>query len=71
VYLGRSFILNLIDILIYFICKYIHGQEENPIYYIARDYKQIDEKYNEIISDDENIEDNNGIPIDLDNGILL
>ena len=50
--------------------KYIHGQEENPIYYIARDNKQIDEKYNEIISDDENIEDNNGIPIDLDNGML-
>ena len=51
-----------------FLKKYIHGQLNNPIYYIARDKKQIEEKYNEIIIDDENIEDNNGIPIDLDNG---
>ncbi len=48
--------------------QFIHGQLNNPIYYIAREKKQIEEKYNEIIIDDENIEDNNGIPIDLDNG---
>ena len=48
--------------------QFLHGQQDNPIYYIARDNKQIEEKYNEILDDDENIEDNNGIPIDLDNG---
>jgi len=46
--------------------KYIHGQQDNPIYYIAKDNKQIDDVYNEILSDDDSgTEDNSGIPIDL------
>ena len=49
--------------------KYIHGQVDNPIYYIARDNKQIDEKYNKIYfdSESETQEDNNGICIEKGN----
>ena len=47
--------------------QFIHGQQNNPIYYIARDNQQIDEIYNEIQSDDDQDSvDNSGIPIIFD-----
>lgn len=65
---GRVYSIDYNDSFLEIGAQFLHGQQDNPIYYIARDNKQIEEKYNEILDDDENIEDNNGIPIDLDNG---
>ena len=37
--------------------KYIHGQKNNPIYYIARENKLIDKRYNEVIDDSDSDSD--------------
>ena len=46
--------------------KYLHGQVDNPIYYSARDNRQLAEKYNQLYftGEDDKNEDNNGICID-------
>ena len=65
---GRIFTVEHGDSFLEMGAQYIHGQENNPIYYIARENKQIDDVYNEILSEDEPDDvDNSGIPINLVN----
>ena len=50
----------------------MHGQIDNPIYYVARDNKQLEERFNEIyyVNEGDKNEDNNGISIERSNFIF-
>ena len=38
--------------------QYIHGQEDNPIYYLAKEHKLIDEEFHDIVEPaDEGVDD--------------
>ena len=52
--------------------QYLHGQIDNPIYYVARDNKQLEERFNEIyyVNEGDKNEDNNGISIERSNFIF-
>ena len=62
---GRCHSIDFDKSFLEFGAQFIHGQSNNPIFYIAREKKQIEEKYNRILIDDDEDEDSNGINIEL------
>lgn len=63
---GRCYTIEYQDSFLEIGAQYLHGQIDNPIYYVARDNKQLEERFNEIyyVNEGDKNEDNNGISIE-------